>query len=249
MQGNNQNGSSSRSALRRLLIVVAVVVGVFIYAYGWRVTDIGLEETQDPTRQDSVTRALRELLAPDIFEQDTESTYVDTDFLVGCLEGAEPSATAQPAGEGGASYIVLTPACGSSGDLIMVEGYNFLPGADAFLRWVPTSGQTRPLVRVDVDGGGYFQTEIEVPSIRGSQGEIHQIEVEESVPVGAPYLSDATFTVLEKMVETIFLALMATTLALPIAVLLSFFAARNLSPHPIVFHATRQVLNCMRGIN
>ncbi|MCK6488757.1 MAG: phosphonate ABC transporter, permease protein PhnE, partial [Planctomycetes bacterium] len=28
-----------------------------------------------------------------------------------------------------------------------------------------------------------------------------------------------------------------------------FFAARNLSPHPAIFHAMRQVLNVMRGIN
>ncbi len=224
---NNNNGlSSSRAALRRLLIVVGVVVGVFIYAYGWRVTDISLEETQDPIRQDSLQRALRELLSPDIFDQDRESDFVDANFQFECLENGQP--VEQPPREADDPYIVLTPDCGVRGDMVTVEGFNFKPNVDAFIRWVPPTGQARPLVRTDIDDGGHFLTTIEVPGIRGSSGEIHQVEVEESWPVGLPYFSETTHTVVEKMIETIFLALMATTLAVPIAAGLSFLAARNL---------------------
>ncbi|GAB4575593.1 MAG: hypothetical protein Kow0077_27810 [Anaerolineae bacterium] len=222
----NNNKPSSRGALRRLITVALVVLGVLIYAYGWRVTDIGLEETQDSTRQDSVSRALRELLSPDIFDQDRESEKTVVNFQIGCAE--DGAAIDQPAvGEDGLR-VVLSPDCAMPGEIVMVEGHGFVAHADAFLRWVPPAGQARPLVRTDVDASGYFSTQFEVPRIRGAQGEIHQIEVEVSWPIGLPYLSDTTKTVIEKIIETIFLALMATTIAVPIAAALSFLAARNL---------------------
>jgi len=49
--------------------------------------------------------------------------------------------------------------------------------------------------------------------------------------------------------ESLQVAVWGTLLGVVLSLPISFFAARNLSPHPIVFHATRQVLNCMRGIN
>ncbi|MFC1960283.1 ABC transporter permease subunit [Chloroflexota bacterium] len=221
---DNNKPPSLQTTGRRLLLVLAVVIGVLIYAYGWRVTDISLEETQDPTRQESVTRALRELLSPDIFDQDRASEFTEVPFWVGCgdnVELPEPAATDGP-------YITLGASCGEDGDLIAVEGFNFKPDADAFLRWIPPTGQVRPLVRRDIDDDGYFSTVIEVPRIRGSDDEPHIIQAEGSWPVGLPFLSDTSLTVLEKIIETIFLALMATTIAVPIAVVLSFFAARNL---------------------
>lgn len=51
------------------------------------------------------------------------------------------------------------------------------------------------------------------------------------------------------LVETVELALWGTVLAIVLALPVCFMAARNLSPHPMVFHATRQVLNAARGIN
>jgi phosphonate ABC transporter permease subunit PhnE len=220
------NNTSSRGALQRLLIVLAIVVGVLIYAYGWRVTDISLEETQDPIRQESVTRALQELLSPDIFDQDRESEFVSVNVAYECPEDGAP--IEQPAVEDGALRVEIEPACGGAGDVIRVEGFNFVPDADAFLRWLPPDGQPRPLVRIDIDDVGHFSTQFEVPRLRGASGEIHELQVEGSWPTGLPYPSETTYTVLEKIIETIFLALMATTIAVPIAAVLSFLAARNL---------------------
>lgn len=223
---NNTDRPSSRSALRRLLLVAAVVLGVLVYAYGWRVTDISLEETQDPIRQDSVTRALRELLSPDIFDQDRTSEFVYAAIALGCPEDGTP--IEQPEAEPGKPQVTVSPDCGRGGDVITVQGTGFAPHADVFLRWIPPSGQSRPLVRTDVDDSGNFTTRFEIPRIRGSQGETHRLEVEESWPVSLPYFSATTRTVIEKIIETIFLALMATTIAVPIAAILSFLAARNL---------------------
>jgi phosphonate transport system permease protein len=50
-------------------------------------------------------------------------------------------------------------------------------------------------------------------------------------------------------IETVQIALWGTALAIVLALPVCFLAARNISPHIAVFHAMRQVLNVMRGIN
>jgi phosphonate transport system permease protein len=49
--------------------------------------------------------------------------------------------------------------------------------------------------------------------------------------------------------ETLQIAIWGTLLGVALALPVCFFAARNLTPHPGVYHALRQVLNAMRGIN
>jgi phosphonate transport system permease protein len=54
---------------------------------------------------------------------------------------------------------------------------------------------------------------------------------------------------LQPAIETVQIALWGTLLGIVLALPVCFFAARNLSPHAGIFHALRQVLNVMRGIN
>lgn len=226
------NQSASKSALNRLIIVLVIVIGFMIYAYGWKATNISLKETQDPTRQNSVQRALRELLSPDIFSQDSSLEYGVANFEKECVSDV----VEQPLREEGKPYVVLSPACGVRGDEVTVEGFAFPGGSTGRLFLLRPSGQPQPLPIVgtdgsnafDIDGNGYFKTKVIIPNIRGEAGAIQPIQVESLVPLGAPYFSGTARVVAEKMVETIFLALMATTLALPISVVLSFLAARNL---------------------
>jgi phosphonate ABC transporter permease subunit PhnE len=236
----NSNAPSSRSALRRLLIVLAVAMGVLLYAYGWQVTNISLEETQDPIRQDSVQRALRELLSPDIFDQDRESMSAFANFQIGCADDAQ--LIQQPPREDGKPYVVFSPDCGVDGDVVTVEGFDFHANSIGQIRLVRPSGQKQPFnlasveedeegieaTILDIDGSGHFKVNVRVPRVRGDQGDIHEVETYASWAIGPPYLSEATHTVIEKIIETIFLALMATSLAVPIAAVLSFVAARNL---------------------
>ena len=55
-------------------------------------------------------------------------------------------------------------------------------------------------------------------------------------------------TVVGATLETVQMALAGTFLALLVAFPLGFFAARNTTPHPVVYHAVRAVLNFMRTI-
>ncbi len=54
---------------------------------------------------------------------------------------------------------------------------------------------------------------------------------------------------IEQMLITIKMAIWGTALAFALAVPLSVFAAVNTSPHPIIYHLTRRVLDFMRGLN
>jgi phosphonate ABC transporter permease subunit PhnE len=217
-------------ALRSLLVLGLVILGIFIYSYGWTITDISLEEPQDPHRRAQLSRALRELFSPNIFEQDTESEFVSVNFMADntCPEIVDIE---QPALTDGTPYILVSEYCGFSDDILRIEGFNFQfhPRNSGIIRWrLPNN--TIPLTRFELNREGRFSQEITVPRLGRVSGDenIHQIEVESFRPIGGIRFTETTKTVYEKMIETIFLALMATTLALPISIVLSFLAAQNL---------------------
>lgn len=253
MIGMNEKPSPAKLALRRLLIILAGVVVLVIFSYGWSVTDINLDRPQEPQRQQNVGNALRELLSPNVLEQNYTIQNTTAPFLNGCpadgsapvfdgpgpqpaavatTEPSEVSTTDQPAAN---PTIEIIPACASSGDLVTVTGSGFYPDSLARINWITTDGERR--IR-QVSGStednfitgddGTFSVQIEVPRIRGSAGEVHSVEAQGRFPVGLPHFSDATGIVMEKMVETIFLALIATALSIVPSVILSFFAAHNL---------------------
>jgi phosphonate ABC transporter permease subunit PhnE len=217
--------------------VLAVVVGVVVYAYGWTTTDISLDEVQDPTRTGNVQRALRELFNPDLFTRDREAKSFFMAFFIGCPEEEQQRGHVDL--EGGA-YVIVTPVCADPDDVITVEGYNFPENAIAGIRLNRDTGQAQPFQIIDasgkntqesifdVDNTGYFKVQVKVPRARGLSGETHQVEFQTVSPSGLPRFSETARTVGDKMIETIFLALMATTLAVPISVVLSFLSARNL---------------------
>lgn len=229
----NKPKSDVRAAFTRLLIVLAVLIGFVIYSYGWTVTDIDLDKPQEAQRQENVGNALRELLSPRIFQQERELVEINTPFLMECdTEGVElPEITPLESG----AIVTIEPTCGEPGDILNVTISNFEPHADTRIRWLPPEGQSRP--REDLISGreeivlsaaGSFTAQIEVPRIRGTEGMIHQVAIRSAIPVGGATFSDITQLTILRMTETIFMALLATSIAIPIASFISFFAARNL---------------------
>ena len=229
MQDNQNKPPSSRDALRRLLIVLTVVVGLTLYAYGWTVTKIDLEAPQEERRQTSVQNALRELLSPRIFTQEREVQEITANFRVVC----DDQSIEQPDYDGPSMRI--SPDCGENGDEVFVEIFDFEPLGDTRIRWIPPEGQSRPrdVLEIDreeivLDNDGNFSGTIEVPRISGTDEQIHQISVRVAIPTGPIKFSEISQQVLLRMVETVFMALLATSIAIPIAAAISFFAARNL---------------------
>jgi len=229
---NNKTPSRSQAALRRLLVVLGVTAGLLIFSYGWTVTDIDLNVPQQPQRQQNVGNALRELLSPNVFTQEYEVHNTTTSFTIQCPEGFTPPE--QPTSES-EPFIVVTPACANANEVVTVEGYNFAPDSLARINWIGSDGERRIRQPVGSTGNnfvtrsdGSFSIEIEVPRIRGSAGETHTIEAQGAVPVGSPQISATTGIVLEKMIETIALAAIATAVSILPSAVLSFFAAHNL---------------------
>ena len=229
---NKGTESRSRRALRRLALLTVALIVLLIFSYGWTVVDIDLDVPQEPLRQQNVGSALRELLSPNVFTQDYEITGATTPFQMGCPDGfvaPEPAISAdQP-------YIIVTPACGNSREIVTVQGFNFYPNSISRVNWIATDGERR--TREVNDSGednfytradGSFEVQIQIPQIRGTAGETHTVEAQGRFPIGLPRFSDTTAIVVEKMTETILLALIATTVSILPSAILSFFAAHNL---------------------
>ncbi len=233
MEKQQDKSQATRHALTRLLVVLTITLGFVIYSYGWTVTEVDLDKPQEAQRQENVGNALRELLSPRMFTQEREVVEITTGFLMEC-GSSDVEIPASVALETG-GLVAINPTCGEEGDIIDVTISNFEPLADTRIRWLPPEGQSRP--REDLisgreelvlDSSGSFIGQIEVPRIRGTEGQLHKVAIRAALPSGPIELSDISQQTILRMVETIFMALLATSIAIPIAGFISFFAARNL---------------------
>ncbi len=234
----NNTPPPSSTAARRLIILLGVLLGVVIYSAGWRITGINLEETRDETRQNSIQRTLTGLLSPDIFDQDSTGEVVNANFVKGCVDGEDVDIE-QPTHEEGQPYVEFSSYCGSQNDTVTIEGFDFHPNSLTRIYVIRPTGNRQPFRVVgkeqesdpsifDIGNDGNFSIDVIIPNLRGDDGDLNPIEIEAQWATSTPYTSTTTNDVIEKIIETVFLALMATTIAIPVAVILSFTAARNL---------------------
>ncbi len=144
----------------------------------------------------------------------------------------------------------VSPRVGAIGDLLVVEGEGLPPNQEVHLFWRNTIGDRSPFATVTTDGEGRFRVEKEVPI--DARGDLQEIEVTVTVRTGGWHASRALRQTAEKIVETIFLALMATTMGVFLAIPLSFLGARNLMARTkvgtLIYYLTRTFLNITRSI-
>jgi phosphonate transport system permease protein len=81
---------------------------------------------------------------------------------------------------------------------------------------------------------------------------IWEVSAVQTAQVGSPHLSDDFKLIVEQMIVTIFIGMMATLFGIVFAVPVSFLASRNLmSASPItigIYYVTRAILNIIRSI-
>ena len=75
---------TQRSFRRSLLTVVIIVAAIVIYAYGFQVTQVNLEETAKPQRQQQLVRIIRALAQPDLLTYQQEVTKAQAPVLIPC---------------------------------------------------------------------------------------------------------------------------------------------------------------------
>jgi phosphonate transport system permease protein len=225
--------------------IVGLLIAVVVYAYGWRVTEINIRDLI--TGAPDIINIVTQIVQPDLLTRDRAYQRAYAEFQLPC-SGTPPS---QPERSEDEPYLVLSQTCGVPGEPLGVEGFNFRPNTRGTLRWTPPVGTQRSLAHIDSDEDGHFVLGLTVPTVAEAE-DLQRIEAELRWSVGLPYPSETARIVFDKMIETIFLALMATTFAIFVAVPLSFLGARNLMSAyrgtMIIYFLTRGFFNIVRSI-
>jgi phosphonate ABC transporter permease subunit PhnE len=227
-----------RRRLRSLWIFIGLLVGFVIYAYGFQVTEVSLDKITDETRQTQLFRVLRALAQPDLLTYEVESTAIDLDYMVPCPAGGFET---EPL-EGEATFTV-DPPCAEPREVVTISGSGFRANDDVQVFFVPPNGTELRLANVRTDPAGSFQvdarlsnrpdTEVQTVRVKSrlNVGTIFNpvyVEGEDGEVLRSPRWSENAVQTLDLIIETVFLALLATTIGTLIAIPLSFFAARNL---------------------
>jgi phosphonate ABC transporter permease subunit PhnE len=167
---------------------------------------------------------IRSFAQPDLFAHETETRRMAVSLRMPCPEEIKGS---QVAIEG--RQLLIVPNCASTTqDPITISGSGFLPSAEVLIAWTPIgTTSTRRVADLKASSAGEINVTFTMPDIRASE-EPQTLEVVEVVDRRIVGLSDTTYEALDKIVETVLMALMASTIGTLISIPLSFVAARNL---------------------
>jgi len=214
----------TRKSLKRSIgLGCAVLLGLIVYAYGFNVTKVNFEATRSEIRLTQLTRILRALAHPNILEYEKDELHVAVPFYLPCPGEDVPETPLDTSGP----YVVLNPPCGEAKEIIEIEGHNFWPNVKGPINFIPPSGAKLTIGNVTTDADGHFSTKVELPN-RQPVIEAQTIRTTVRRNVGLPYLSEVALSTWDKIIETVFLALLATTFGTVMAIPVSFVAARNL---------------------
>jgi phosphonate ABC transporter permease subunit PhnE len=218
---NNKPDENRRGKkLRNILIVAAVIV---LYAYATKVTDINLEEPLRPRRQANLISLIRDLARPDLFSFEGITRATNISLRMPCPEEVRGS---QVTNED--RNLVLVPNCvNTTQDVLRLEGTGFAANVEVTVLWYPPDGAgARRVANIKSNSQGQFSITFTMPDVRESDAQrLAVVEVLERRITGISAASKITF---ERIIETILMALMASTIGTFLAIPISFLAARNL---------------------
>ena len=220
-------------------VYLAVLVALLAYAYGWRVTQIRLGELWRGAYL--IRPFIGALASPDVVTREQHLQRGTAFFYYG---GETP-----PAAPGGGPRLALSTVIGAIGDRVTVAGEGFAPDRRGVLWWENQIGQRQQLGSFVTDAEGRFSLVFTAPEVQGT----HNMVIAEVLLGEGPLRPSQTLrVVLDRMVETVFLALMGTTMGVVFAVPLSFLGAKNLTAAlpagGVVYGLTRTFFNLMRSI-
>ncbi|MGD8996616.1 MAG: phosphonate ABC transporter, permease protein PhnE [Anaerolineae bacterium] len=248
---------------------VFVLILLLFFALGWQISEIDLYKAV--TELSDTWPLLSKVLWP--WEAATtpvrETVEALADIQVPCTENPPPVPEETP----GEAYLKAEPTCGELSDLdddnkiirgttLTLTGKNFGPNREIQIWWEdPIGGEFRirqegEYVTAQTDSQGSFQIDVVMPyrlvppSAEGAQ--IQEIKARQITETGVVKLSEPLLLSIERMVETIFLGMMATAFGIVLAVPVSFLAARNLMSGSWfsvgVYYVVRGILNIVRSI-
>ena len=226
MQKNNM--SPGRRFVRTFILTIGIII---VFAYGFQVTQINLEEPKKPKRQEQLINVMRSLARPDLLEFETERLEIDAPIYIPC---PATRFTLPDLSQPGDPAIELSHECAEPGSEITVTGSGFDAGEEVFIFFVPYVENPDEEIElkladevVGTDRQGNFTQAVTLRKGRTSE-EPQKVRAVVRRYQGAFRPSQASIDTFEKIIETIFLALIATTLGTILSVPISFLAARNL---------------------
>ena len=210
-----------RKRVRNIAIGIAIF---FLFAYAISVTRVNLEEPLEPKRQENLVGLLRELAHPDLFSHDTETQSINLSIRMPCPEEVKGSQI-----ESDGRLLTLAPNCASTTqEPITLSGTGYPPNAKGAVAWHPVGATTiRRLSDFRADDNGDFSVTFTMPDIRETE-EPQRVEVAEIIERRISGLSNTTIETLQRMLETVLMAFMASTLGTVLALPISFLGARNI---------------------
>jgi phosphonate transport system permease protein len=148
------------------------------------------------------------------------------------------------------------------GTTLHLVGTGFEPDVPASLWWTDPLGNSFQLrmgksyAAVTPDASGSFTVDVMMPYSLGPAVEgkdtPHRIEARQTLGFAPARASEPLRLVVQRMVETIFMGMMATLFGIILAIPASFLAARNImSGSPVtmaIYYITRTIMNIVRAI-
>ncbi len=248
---------------------IFVLILAIFFVLGWQIggIDLGKAISELPDAWPPLSRVIwpweaaveREVVMIDAYAQ----------VLAPC-EGEPPPLPEETPGE---PYVSVDPTCGTPsemdennqvvpGSLLTLSGRGFAPDTETEIWWSDPLGnefrqrQEGEYVTVQTDEEGAFQIDLIMPyrlippSARGEQ--IWEVGAQQVAAAGDLVVGEPLKLAIGRMVETIFMGMMATLFGIIFSIPVSFLAARNLMSGSwlsmAVYYLTRTILNIIRSI-
>jgi phosphonate transport system permease protein len=233
--------------LRRWFVTgFMILLALAAYVVGYKVTEINPGKLFSSLSKSQ--KILTALIHPDLFTRETIDATLDIVFPVPC---GSAEATTLPANE---PRIVPQVDCANPKDVITVNGYDMAPNSRVKIQWILPSGDPYFSKWADTDANGSFTTDVEIrPIFATTNGIPSHLTAETAVPYGKLIPSQALKDVVNNIVVTIFMALLATTAGTVVAVPVSFLAARNIMGRNCfgtgIYTVVRGILNLTRSFD
>ncbi len=244
----------------RILSAVPVLMAVLV-VYGSAYIATEVQPGRLVSDWTNMQPYLKALAQPELMEYPTEDLIGTTPIQVPCIDPL-PDPGKTPSTE---PRVQSSVTCADVGDVIAIEGEGFFPDFEGELWWVSPIGDLQRIivdkkpVTFQSDSEGRFQASLKVPLAvpvtrlpRPGETQTHVIRAEQRKPYGSLQKTQTLSLVLEKIVETVALAFMATVLGMIFALPVSFLAARNLmwgTPATrAIYYIVRTLLNIVRSI-
>ncbi len=230
-----------RPQTRPWTLALLLVGLAFIYGYGWKVTQINLGQLV--TSVHLIKPLVRDLVRPDVLAWVPRQQAVSVPFSF-TPEGAPP---ATPPASG--PRITLSTPVAQPGRPLVIMGEDFAPNRRGQIIWTDQSGSSAKGAEFTTDAAGKFTLQVPVPDLIGQH---HRITAQVVLEGRLLRPSSAAVLVFGRLIETIFLGLMGTTIAVILAVPLSFLGAKNLMARSSIgagiYYVVRTVFNITRSI-